>query len=320
MTLCLGQAQSVIQNIMKKLKIIYLGNFENPFSDATEKHIKYAFEMLGHEVIPINEQDFTEEDILKIKDPDMFLFHKGGTGFGFSMDKLINLLCYLTCKKVFWYFDRAIYVGLPIREDRTRFVENLARYSDYGFMTDDTWIRRHKYTNLYPLMQGIGNEDVSLGKYRKEFDHDIVFTGSIYPPRDRFVELLISRYGNRFKAYNDVFGRDLYDLCASAKIIVAPMYPSDDFHWSSRIYMILGSGGFLVHPDLYGLRKHFTEGKHFVGYTNAQELIETIDYFLDPKHEEQRKAIQMEGWKHCINNHTYLHRVKEMLDIVYGSK
>ncbi len=304
---------------MKKLKVIYLAHFRNPDSDDTEGHIKYALEQLGHEVVPIDESTFVDKDITSIKDADLLLFHKAGLGRnleGKNIETMVRLLNNVVCKKVFWYFDRIIYCGLPFKEDRQVLIDTFSKYCDYGFLTDDTFIRRNRYKNLYKLMQGIGNEDTSLGKYRKEYDFDVVFTGSPYTEqRQDFVRLLSVKYGKRFAVFNNVFNRDLYDMCASAKIFVAPLFPSDDFHWSSRIYMTIGSGGFMVHPDLEGLKEEFTEGKHFAGYKNEKGMIETIDYFLE--HEDMRKAIQMEGYKHCLANHTYLDRVKKMLDRIY---
>ena len=80
--------------------------------------------------------------------------------------------------------------------------------------------------------------------------------------------------------------------------------------------MILGSGGFLIHPRLEGLKEEFTEGKHFAGYKTFVELQEKIDYYL--KNPNERKLIQMAGYKHCIKNYTYQDRVKELLGKING--
>ena len=301
------------------MKIIYLGNFNNKESDATEKHIKFALEELGHEVIPIDEQKFLMRDILDIKNPDMFLFHKGGLSFGFPFESLLKILNYLTCKKVCWFFDKII-------GDRENYIDIISGYVDYVFVSDDTWRRRHKYNNMHCLRQGIGNEDAppvsGRGIPLPEYQYDVVFTGNVYPPRDLFVDILKEAYRDKFKVFNNVFGRNLYDLCASVKIIVAPPDPSDEFYWSSRIYMILGSGGFLVHPVLHGLKEEFQEGRHFAGYKGLREMKETIDYFLKPENEIKRKTMKMSGWKHCIANFTYKDRMIEMLKAIgeYGDK
>jgi len=295
------------------MKILYLGNFNNKNSDKTEEHIKYAFERLGHEVIPFHENSLKKfEDLKKLTSikADMFLYHKAGFGKNINRDDLLWIIFHMMPKKVMWYLDK-------IYGEREGIVSELIDYTDHVFVTDDTWRRRHKYNNVHCLRQGIGNEDMSLGKKRKEYECDIAFTGSIYGERENWAMGLKKIYGDKIKFFHNVFNRDLNDLCASAKIIIAPEYPLDEFYWSSRFYLTLGSGGFLVHPDLYGLKDEFQEGKHFVGYKGFKEMIITINYFLE--NEEQRKAIQKEGRKQCLKVATYKDRIEQMLNTIYGS-
>jgi hypothetical protein len=291
------------------MKILYLANFENKGSDKTEKHIKHAFEELGHKVIPIDENDTS--GLLNHQDADMFLFHKAGVGRIMDLTGFAQILCHMTPKKVAWYFDK-------VEGERNKYVETCAMYADHLFLTDDTWRRRRKYENVHCLRQGIGSEDYRVGKKREEYECDIAFVGSIYGEREKWARQLKTVYGDKIKFFNNVFNEDLYDLCASAKIILAPKYPSNDFYWSSRIYMILGSGGFLIHPDLYGLKDEFVEGKHFAGYRNNKEMIMTIEYFL--QNEKERKQIQKQGQEHCLKVATYKKRVEEMLNKVYGDQ
>lgn len=301
---------------MKKLKILYYGNHSNPAnkSDTTEKHIKWAFEQLGHEVVALDENRATTDDILAVKDVDMFFCHKGGLHGNLPLELFIKLLNYLTCKKVFWYFDKVFFM----RRESEPWIEAIAPYMEHGFLTDGTWVNRHKYENIHWLPQGIGNEDTAIGTPKEKYTCDVAFTGSPYGERREFIGFLQDLYGDKFRIFTNVFNRDLYDLCATAKVFVAPMYPTDQFYWSSRFYMTLGSGGFLVHPECYGLKQRgFISGKHYAGYKNANDLKKVIDYFIDPKNEKEKKEIQMAGYKRCIETATYLHRVKELLETVY---
>jgi hypothetical protein len=185
------------------------------------------------------------------------------------------------------------------------------------------------FKNAHWIMQGIGNEDMSLGKEREDFKCDIAFTGSVYsnwlPYRERFIKFLKEHYGDKFKVFDHVFNRDLYDLCASAKIMIAPIDPQDHWYWSSRIYLTLGSGGFMIHPDFEGLRDELTPGKHFVGYKAKGNFNESmldmkvqIDKYL--KNEKKRKEIQKEGYEYVISHFTYLDRVKKILEILSQPK
>lgn len=293
------------------MKIVYLGNFGNPYSDATEKHIKYAFEQLGHEVIIKDEASFDIDDIVKTcrDEGDMFLFHKGGEAFDVELPDLIELLNKITIPKVFWYFDK-VFDG-----DRENWMHTVIPYVEHGFLTDETWVRRQNYENISVLRQGIGNEDVSLGKEDDEFKYDVVFFGTIYDEhRSAFVRGLQETYGDRFRVFSDVFGRELFDACASAKVIVSPRSPQDDFYWSSRVYMMTGSGGFLIYPKLEALKEEFEPGKEIVMYASGHQLKDKIDYYLKPENEEERKAIQKAGYEKCINNYTYQNRVETLVE------
>jgi len=284
------------------MKILYLGNFDNPYSDATEKHIRYALLQLGHEVEEVNEKNVNPDELVE-KKCDLFLFHKGGM----PQEQLLDVLQTMTCKKAMWYFDK-------VWGDRLIWMDSVVPFIDYAFLTDESWVKRHNLKNTYVVRQGIGNENASLGKYNEKYANEIAFLGSVYGQRKPFVEALMMVYGDKFCVRNDIFGRKLYDFCASTKIIVAPKFPQDDFYWSSRVYMILGSGGFLIHPKLYGLQEEFEDGKHLVMYNSGKELGDKINYYL--KHPKERKKIQMAGYQHCIKNYTYLDRVKLMMKII----
>lgn len=281
------------------MKIVYFANFGNKNSDSTEEHIAYSLNKLGHIVFKIPES--TPEMIPK--DCDLFLFHKGG----FHLDRALKRVNY---PKVFWYFDK-IWHG---REDWMRQVTPRV---DFGFLTDETWLKAHPSEKMVVLRQGIGNETNYIGKPDPaRFRGKIAFTGSVYKGREEFIETLRKTFGNDFQIYNNVFGRDLYDLCATIPIILAPPFPSDDFYWSSRIYMVLGSGGFLVHPRLAGLKEcdGLIDGVHYAGYNDEFEMIEQIRHYLVfPK---KRKEIQMQGYKYVTKELNYTNRCQKLLEIL----
>ena len=290
------------------MKILYLANYNNTGSNFIEEDIKEALDDLGHEVIPIHETEIKK--VLDVE-ADMMLFHKAGIGKNITAEDWTLFLNRIICKKVMWFFD-----PVALSYQREADIETIIPYIDYGFMVDDTWRRRHKYENLYSLKEGIGK--IYQGKVRPEFKCDIAFVGNIYGEREEFIGTLKKVYGERFKVFNNVFGQDLADLCVSAKIIVAPDFPTNEFYWSSRIYLTLGLGGFLVHPDCYGLREELKEGTHFAGYKNMNELLMTIDYFIE--HEEEREAIRKQGQQKCLENFTFKHRLETMLNTIFPKK
>jgi spore maturation protein CgeB len=111
---------------------------------------------------------------------------------------------------------------------------------------------------------------------------------------------------------DEIRGEVLNNYLASAKIIVGDSVPTP-YYWSNRIYEILGRGGFLIHPKVEGLDKEFKPYKHYVPYErgNWSQLKEIIDYYL--VHDEERKKIQMAGFRYCKKHYTYTKRVAELL-------
>lgn len=288
--------------------IVYLANFSNEGSDKTEEHLIKSFDKLGHKIHRYDERDFNVQKItsfVKEVNADMFLYHKGGDAIGVVVTQLVQLLTQLTCTKVCWYFDK-------VYGDRTHWMETIIPYTDFVFLTDETWARRNNYSNVYILRQGIGKSADVIGD---RYENDIVFLGSVYGERQKFVDGLREVYGDRFKIINDKFNEDLIDLCTKTKIFVAPLFPQDNFYWSSRIYMILGSGGFLIHPRLEGLKEEFSADE-LVTYRDGLDLKEKIDFYL--ANDSERIRIQKAGHKKVIQDYTYDKRVESLMKTIYA--
>lgn len=308
------------------MKILYFGHTNKEVNKRilkrewdSDNDVEYALKLLGHEVVSFDDREFDIKELLeKGKEVDLFLFHKGGIfgglaqDFWLSLNRLQIILSNLKCKKVFWYVDK-------VWGDRFIWMENIIPMVDYGFLVDETFIRRHKYRNLHPLRQGCSDKFKKLGEFKKEYESDIAFAGMVYGGRREFIKFLNEVYGDRFKVWNNVWNQDLYDLCQSVKIIVAPYYFTDDFYWSARIYMTLAGGGFLIHPRLYGLKKFdgLEENKHYIAYSDVKELKEKIDYFLlNPKADKQREEIVKAGREYTLKNLKYSDRLKRMFEII----
>lgn len=293
------------------MKIAFLGNFNNQANNKIEESMSYVLRDMGHEVLEFDEKDFNKDDIINA-DADILLFFKGGTGVGeMSVDELVDMLYKVPYTKVCWYFDK-------VWGARIEYMMKIAPVTDFVFLTDGTFVRRHNYINFYELKQAIDAVKPGKGKYKKEFDVPIVFPGTIYGQRKEWAEYLKHNYGDAFQIVNGIFDSDLEDLCESAKVFVAPKYPQDNHYWSNRIYQVIGRGGFLIHPYLTGLAEEFEDGEHLVFYRNPKEMIEKINYYL--QNDEERERIREKGQKHCLENHTYYQAFNQLFNKVYGEK
>ena len=78
-----------------------------------------------------------------------------------------------------------------------------------------------------------------------------------------------------------------------------------------RAFDIMGSGGFLLSNFQADFLDDFIPGEDFVYYESKEDLLDKIDYYLI--HEEERIAIAASGHDKVSANHTFRHRVREML-------
>lgn len=78
-----------------------------------------------------------------------------------------------------------------------------------------------------------------------------------------------------------------------------------------RAFDILGAGGFLLTNYQADFADCYIPGEDFVYYESQSDLLNKIDYYLN--HEDERKAIAESGFARTAANHTYRHRVEEIL-------
>jgi len=293
--------------------ITYFAHVTNK-NRENDEDILQALKKLGHKVYAIDDRNFDHQKVVDTANKsDLFLFHKGGINEDSLLEQevtlmnLQNMLKDIKCKKAFWYVDK-VYQG------RERWISAIYSLVNAGFLVDETFLRRRKYPNLYSLKQGCSIKPLK-GKKNPIYECDIAYIGSVYSePRKMFVKEMSKRYGDKFRVYTDVHGQDFADLCVSAKMIISPDYPIDDFYWGDRIYRVCAAGGLMVHPNSYGLKDQgFKSGYNFIGYTDWCDLTEIIDYFLSDKMKKVRKEIAKRGKELVVEKYNYVELCKKLL-------
>jgi len=297
------------------MTITYFAHLKDNPHRENDEDILYALKKLGHKVFAFDDRNFEIKNLIdKANQSDLFLFHKGGVNeetietHRLTLERLKMILMSITCKKAFWYVDK-VYKG------RDEWIDAIAPLVHYGFLVDETFIRRHKFDNLISLKQAAPDKRFK-GKHNPVYDCDIAFIGSTYgEARQIFLSEMNKRYGDRFRVYSNVWEKDFADLCKSAKMIVSPNFPIDDFYWGDRIYRVMAAGGLMVHPKSYGLEETgIISGKHYLGYSDWGELVEIIDQFILPQEKKNRKNISQAGRDLVLDKHTYLTRCQELLN------
>ncbi len=83
-----------------------------------------------------------------------------------------------------------------------------------------------------------------------------------------------------------------------------------------RAFDIMGSGGFLLSNYQQELFEYFEANQDFVHYTDYEDLLDKVDYYLC--HEEERKQIAENGFRKVCEQHNMRQRVQDIVAIVAG--
>ncbi len=93
--------------------------------------------------------------------------------------------------------------------------------------------------------------------------------------------------------------------------------PNGDFV-NPRTFEIAACGGFQLTDERSELHSLFEVGKEIITFKTLDELKTQIRYYLD--HDEERKSIADRARKRVLQEHTFEHRLKEMLTFVYWNR
>jgi hypothetical protein len=175
----------------------------------------------------------------------------------------------------------------------------------------------------------LSDEAKRVGVYRKDFAADVGFVGNLRryghpewgPYRLRLYKFLARTYGSRFRLWEGgIRGQDLADLYASVKVLVGDscLAGNAKFYWSDRVPETLGRGGFLIHPEVEGLREqHPGLATYALGDLDGSgwgSLKWKIDRALEEEQERRDNAIAQS--QHVLANHLYEHRMERILATV----
>jgi len=297
------------------MKITYFGNVKDTYRPTIDMDVLKSLKKIA-DVSFFDIKKFEMKDLIESANKsDIFLFH----GQVVAPDEITQALMLERigailnainppCKKVLWFIEK-VWINRGVTVDR------LIPGIDLCFFTDDTFVRRMKEPKFFPLHPAAPNKWLK-GKFNKELSCDIAYVGNLYGSRINEYEFLKDRFGESVKFFDNKFGQDLADLCVSAKVIVVPNFPFDDFCWSDRIYTILAYGGLPFHPRSYGLTEEgFVDGKHYVDYQTEQDFVVGLSMLIDKGSDKIRKEIIKEG-RNLIKGITYDQRVQAIIDKV----
>lgn len=322
------------------LTVAYVGNFGPRHS--TENHVKLSLEELGHTVVPLQEDQLhagtlngsigwpqVAEHVAGI-DGDVVLLwtrtwqHERPE----EQHAALEALRALGIPSASYHLD--LYLGLDREEQvgREAFWHTDVVCTADGALPDEDWWTQHGVRHRW-VRPGVLAAECIPGTYQPTMAADVAFVGSWrryhseWPYRSQLVGFLQRTYGRRFRKWPEqgrpaVRNEALNDLYASTKVVVGDSLClgfNRPRYWSDRVYETVGRGGFLVMPYIDGLGDEFTDGEHLRYYTFGDfgELKALVDYYTDPAHDDERRALAAAGQAHVRETATYTHRVAEVL-------
>lgn len=140
--------------------------------------------------------------------------------------------------------------------------------------------------------------------------YDVGFIGNVNENdgREEYLDLLNAN----FKAFisTDTPTRDIAKELSKCKVVFNQIRFEEI---NIRFFEALACGAQVVSysPALHMFAE---EGKHYLTYKTPEEAVEKITYLLN--NDKIRETMAIEARKHVLANHTYKHRVKEIVDFL----
>jgi GT2 family glycosyltransferase/tetratricopeptide (TPR) repeat protein len=142
--------------------------------------------------------------------------------------------------------------------------------------------------------------------------YDVSFVGRLAPgPRADLVARFQKRFPNSFVGQR--YFEDMARMYSSSRLVFNRSIRNDI---NMRVFEALACGSLLVTNDLSdnGQKELFHSGEHLITYTQAEEMLDKMDYYL--RHEAEREAIAAAGQAAVLREHTYRRRMESMLAAV----
>ncbi len=109
------------------------------------------------------------------------------------------------------------------------------------------------------------------------------------------------------------WGEEMVKVYNASKIVLN-FFSNGTVPINMRVFEVMGCGAFLLTERRALLEVLFKKNEEFVSFEKAEELPSLIDYYL--KNEKERLEIARRGQQAVYREHTYSHRMQELLDFI----
>lgn len=266
--------------------------------------------------------------------PDLLLIIKGDHVFPETLGKIKNVL---SCPVVSYIWDDPFYTDKNNFHDdyrKSNFKDGIPWY-DFIFVFDTFYIeeikrRGAKNVKYLPLATNPDRYKKVLitEKDRDDFGYDICFVGLPFPNRVEMFESIheynLGVFGDHWMKYfmlkgkkppsyyrGKATGEIVNKIYLCSKIVLNIHHPHSMEGLNTRTFDIPACGAFEIVDYKKNVERHFEMDKEIVAFKDVSELKSKIDLYL--KDSDLRNLISENGKKRVLNEHSWVHRVKEMI-------
>ncbi len=113
-----------------------------------------------------------------------------------------------------------------------------------------------------------------------------------------------------------VFNEEKSKAFSAAKIVLNNLHPAVIDGVNKRTFEIPACGGFQITSHRDAVIELFEPGKEIITYHNLKDLIDKIEYYLNPENENERLQIAEAGYQRAMKEHSYQHRINKILELI----
>lgn len=319
--------------------VVYIGNFRPEHS--TENHVARALRNLGAKVITLQEDAL----VRPVPHGETYWREVASIAQADAADFVLwththDYACGDVERESFGMIEDCREVGIPtvsFHLDRWWGLERASQIDTEPFFRTDLVVTadggapwQELDVNHVWMPPGISLGECGRGTWRRADAKDVGFVGSwqhyghaeVWPWRFQVVNGTRLRYGARMRIWprggESVRGERLRDVYASVKVLLGDscLAGGATHYWSDRVPETLGRGGFLVHPDVEGLRDWFScELPWTFPVGDLAAVWHCIDQALGLSDDDRRRLTD-EAMNHVREAHTYEVRMRDLIALV----
>ncbi|WP_332694906.1 CgeB family protein [Halalkalibacter lacteus] len=320
------------------MKILYIPSGYGQIYQSFDQSINRALTKLGHPVscISLFEEQKLKNAVNSFK-PDVCI-----TMIGFKMPTTtIEWLKKIGIKLAVWMTEDPYYIDQSLK---------LIDHYDYVFTIDNAALKLYKeagHQHAYYLPLGTDPEIYYPTTPAKEYD--ICLVGYPYPERVKMIHFLLEKTNFSIQVVGSQWEKKLGKVKHSSKLTihsrwVPPIDTKNHYNRASinlnthrpfnlkqnkntrgvvnesinnRTFDIASCGAFQLIEFKPDLPQHFFSGKEIVSFNNNDELLKKVKYYL--RHSNKRQEIAANAREKVLNNHTFVHRMNNMVNIINNS-